>query len=83
MSESKVPLPDHPEPWAFKWTSLELDSITRYGDARASEARRLALLEAAELAATATNDSDYLVDPDEFIADRLRALADEASRKEA
>lgn len=25
------PLPDHPEPWEFKWTAQELKAITEYG----------------------------------------------------
>lgn len=94
MSESKVPLLPLPAAyWIGNNTELAIHSLREwarsYGDARAAEARRLALLEAAEFVANLYSDEgeeDDDISRGEMaaIADaagRLRDLADEASPK--
>lgn len=34
-----LPLPLHPEPWAFKWSELEAKTIKEYGQAYATAER--------------------------------------------
>lgn len=87
MSESKVPLPpfDGNLVWWDQQSTRHFsagvgaykkDTLQAYGDARAAEARRLALLEAADIA-----DQSLVTGSPALwsIGGRLRALADEAS----
>ena len=41
---SLPPTPHHPEPWAFKWSQLEVTAISEYG----ALCRKMALEEAAK-----------------------------------
>ena len=80
MSESKVPLPEPPNDDPLRYVDgYKEEALRSYGDARAAEARRLALLEAANECDEIARDTNVNV-PGPFsaidCASRLRALAD-------
>ena len=47
-----LPLPLHPEPWAFKWSELEVKTITAYGQACREQAMEEAALACESAAAS-------------------------------
>lgn len=90
MSDVPLPSPDFvygqkcADPQGFRLIDYYVqDTVRRYGDARAAEARRLALLEAAKVCYDMAHEPSNCVRGDQLKCyERLRALADDASPKQ-